>query len=80
MTEIHKRKLTSSSLIHAPSIIQWARNGAKFESERATMIKVICTCWKISEAEATYLLDAPIEELEINDTEGSVTYRYNGGE
>lgn len=40
-TKTKQVALTSTSMIHAPGILAWAINGAKFKKDRAKMVKVM---------------------------------------
>ena len=42
-----KYRLGSSPMLHAPGLIAWAINGAKFANDRAHMIKVVRETWKL---------------------------------
>lgn len=40
-------RLGSSEMFHAPGMVAWAINGAKFKKDRAQMIKIISDGWNI---------------------------------
>jgi hypothetical protein len=40
-------RLGSAEMVHAPGLVRWAINGAKFERDRKTVTNVIAATWSI---------------------------------
>lgn len=42
-------RLASAAFVHAPGLIAWAINGAKFPRDRAIMARIVRETWKLPE-------------------------------
>jgi hypothetical protein len=49
-------RLGSNSMISAPGLIAWAKNGYAFKRDRKVMLEVVTTGWNIPEDAAKALL------------------------
>lgn len=49
-------RLGSNDAVSAPGMVAWAINGAAFEGDRPTIIKVVCDAWGIPEHAAQKLV------------------------
>ena len=68
-------KLTSGELVNAPGVVLWAINGAKFEKDRDTMIKIIADTWKVVPVEAVAALVTQQVPFAIEDD--AVIFRWS---
>jgi hypothetical protein len=67
-----KYRLGSSPAIHAPGMVRWAINGAKFERDRTNMVNVIAQGWnlpadaarKLVTGEAPFTVDGETVEFD----------------
>jgi hypothetical protein len=53
-------RLGSSGMVHAPGLIAWAVNGAKFKRDRKTMANVVAQGWSIPDAAALALVTGAV--------------------
>ncbi len=49
-------RLASAEFVHAPGLIAWAQNGARFENDREKLITVVEKTWNIPRAAAEALV------------------------
>ena len=45
--EMKTYRLGSAEFVHAPGLIRWAINGAKFKKDRRTVTNVVAQTWNI---------------------------------
>lgn len=49
-------RLGSAAFVHAPGLVAWAINGAKFKKDRKAVVKVIAETWSIPKEAALALV------------------------
>ena len=71
-----RKTLGSSSLVHAPGVIRWARNGYRTasEEEKARFVDTL-KCWDLPEEEALYILKCDTKSLTWDEKAGRVAFR-----
>jgi hypothetical protein len=66
-------RLGSNEMVSAPGMVQWAINGAHFESDRAQMIKVIADGWHLPQEAATALV---LQQVPYTIEDETVVFAY----
>lgn len=52
--------LQSATMVSAPGLIAWAINGAKFERDRAQMVRIVADTWSIPNPAAEALVTGKV--------------------
>lgn len=61
-------RLASAEFVHAPGLVAWAINGAKFQKDRMQMISVIEKTWSIPRVAAFALVTEEVTFTLDGDT------------
>ena len=73
MRVVKQYRLGSAEMVSAPGMVLWAINGAKFESDRAQMIKVIANGWGVPQDAATALV---LQQVPYTIEDEAVVFTY----